>query len=103
MMEAEHVTALLMPGGRLYFEVDIGFVVFVVICIIATIMAMTGVGYHYGRKRIAGRVARMLGNAEGQIEAKDQVIELQAKLIARQAEQIGSVRGAGKHLRAVGV
>ena len=100
------MTWMLLPGPTVLAEVPLGLLLLVmavpvVMLLVATMIAAAT--YRMGERAAPTAAQHTIGGLEGQCAAKDAVIEQQVKLIARQAEQIGSVRGARKHLRAVGV
>jgi len=101
---------MLMPGDIVYSEIPLGFLYLaaavviaipVVMFVVATMIAAAT--YRMG-ERVAPQEQRYLvGMKDGQCAAKDQTNAQLLNLVARQAEQIGAARGAGKHLRAVGL
>ena len=97
------MSALLMTGSRVCFEIDLGLLILGGIAAIGGVALMFYVGYHLGRKEAPARALHIQGGLEGQCAAKDEVIAKVMALNVAQAGELGAARGAVEHLRAAGL
>ena len=101
------MTALLLNGSTVYFEMDLGLLLLLAVLALPTLVlvvtAIAAATYQLGERVAPQEQRHLVGGLEGQCAAKDQTNAQLLNLVARQAEQIGATRGMRKHLKSVGV
>lgn len=101
------MTALLVPGSRIVLEIDIGLLLVVVVAawimltVMGTLLALAML--RLGEQGAPTVAARENAKLEGEKKAFQETAEKQRKLLVRQAEVIGSGRGARKLMQQSGM